>query len=380
MSVADKQIVLVGVGHTNAHVLHMWRRAPIPGARLIAISNFPVATYSGMLPGSLAGQYSPHKMEINLQSLTRAARAELIIANAVGLDLEKRSVLFENLAPLKFDVLSIGVGSIPGMGDTDTANTEQVVLIKPMQTFLMRLFDTLKSVEKFSLNHVRAVIVGGGVGGIEITLCLPGYLQSVLKGVSYTLTVVDAHDQIGRGLSPMALRKVETLLKERQVRVLTNQHVSTVREREVVLEEGNTLAADLVIWATGAAPPRIIREIELPKDKQGFLLTRNTLQSTGDEAVFAVGDAGTLEGDGMPKAGVYAVREGPILWRNIRALLRNGSLARYRPQHDFLRLLNSGDGKAIMDYKGVAMHARWCWLLKDWIDGRFMSRFEVTRG
>ena len=119
--------------------------------------------------------------------------------------------------------------------------------------------------------------------------------------------------------------------------------------------------------------------IDLPKDPQGFLLTRDTLQSTGADNVFAVGDTGTVEGMDMPKAGVYAVREGPVLWKNLRSLVKGRVPSPYVPQGDFLRLINTGDGKALMDYKGWAVHARWCWLLKDWIDSRFISRFRVTR-
>jgi len=65
-------VVLLGIGHTNAHVLRMWRMQPIPSARLTCVSNYPVATYSGMLPGVLAGQYPPEAMEIDLVRLCAA--------------------------------------------------------------------------------------------------------------------------------------------------------------------------------------------------------------------------------------------------------------------------------------------------------------------
>ena len=77
---------------------------------------------------------------------------------------------------------------------------------------------------------------------------------------------------------------------------------------------------------------------------------------------------------------MYAVRQGPVLWRNIGALVRGEPLSPYEPQHDFLRLLNTGDGRALMDYKGWSAHARWCWRLKDYLDSRFMARFRVIRG
>ena len=72
-------------------------------------------------------------------------------------------------------------------------------------------------------------------------------------------------------------------------------------------------------------------KLGLPTDNSGFLLTRPTLQLTGDDRVFAVGDTGTISGHTTPKAGVYAVRQGPYLWENLERLLRGESLLEYQP-------------------------------------------------
>src|SRR6476660_948580 len=108
-----KDVVLLGVGHTNAHVLRMWRMHPIPDARLTCVSNYAVATYSGMLPGVLAGQYPPERMEIDLVRLCAAAGARLIVGAVTGLDLDAHELQFADRPPVRFDVLSIGIGSVP---------------------------------------------------------------------------------------------------------------------------------------------------------------------------------------------------------------------------------------------------------------------------
>jgi pyridine nucleotide-disulfide oxidoreductase family protein len=375
---SEKQIVLLGIGHTNAHVLHMWRRSPISGARLVCVSNFSVATYSGMLPGSLTGQYPSHRMEIDLVSLARAARAKLVIEPACAVDLDTQSIHFDNSGPVRFDVLSLGVGSVPNMSDIRLS--DGLVPIKPMQTFLMRLYERIQFISRQrSVKALRVLVAGGGVGGIEISFCLPRYLRRILGEGRQRVNLIDARERIGRGLSSQALRKVEGLLRQRGVGVITGRRVERVMEEDVFLANGDRMKADVVVWATDAVPPPIVEKIALPKDPKGFLLTHNTLQSTGAVNIFAVGDSGTVERGNVPKAGVYAVRQGPVLWKNIRSLLRGRPLISYVPQHDFLRLLNTGDDKALLDYKGWAVHARWCWLLKDWIDTRFVSRFCVTR-
>ena len=106
------------------------------------------------------------------------------------------------------------------------------------------------------------------------------------------------------------------------------------------------------------------------------MLTRATLQTVADAPIFAVGDAGTIQGSRTPKAGVYAVRQGPFLWRNIERMLRGQPLEEYVPQRGFLSLLATGDGRAILSYKGLAFHGEWCWRLKDYIDSRFMDKYQ----
>ena len=374
----DRQIVLLGIGHTNAHVLDMWRRAPLPGARLVCVSSFAAATYSGMLPGTLSGQYPPGRLEIELRSLAQAARAELVVEPARTVDMETQTVRFEDHEPVLFDVLSVGAGSVPNRAGID-ASAGAWVPIKPMQTFLMRLYERLQELRRDGLEAIRVVVIGGGVGGLEISLCLPSYLGRVAGGTPHGISIVDAGEHVGGGLSPRALRRVEALLAARGVEVITGNRVTRIEDREAVCADGRRVPADLVVLAAGAAPPPVVEAMALPKDSRGFLLTRDTLQSTGPANVFAVGDSGTVAGAGTPKAGVYAVRQGPVLWNNIGALVRGEPLTPYEPQHDFLRLLNTGDGKALMDYKGWSAHARWCWRFKDYLDSRFMARFRVTR-
>ena len=77
-----------------------------------------------------------------------------------------------------------------------------------------------------------------------------------------------------------------------------------------------------------------------------------------------------------PKAGVYAVRQGPFLTHNLRALLVGEPLRNYVPQKDFLTLLNLEEGTARGDKWGVACQGKGVLWLKDIIDRRFMTRFQ----
>ncbi len=118
-----------------------------------------------------------------------------------------------------------------------------------------------------------------------------------------------------------------------------------MEERRAVLVDGDELPCDLLVWVAGATSHGLLRESGLPTDARGFVLIRSTLQVEGYDDLFAVGDCATLSAfPKTPKAGVYAVRQGPFLTDNLLAAAAGKPLRDYRPQSDFLTLLNLGDG------------------------------------
>jgi selenide, water dikinase len=387
----DHDVVLLGVGHTNAHVLKMWRMDPIEGARLTCVSNFPVVTYSGMLPGVLAGQYPQERMEIDLVRLCAAAGARLIVGKVTGLDRENRRLLFEDRPPLPFDILSIGIGSVPSREGLKEAD-DTLLPIKPMQTFIQRLEERLRVGRPFraapngmdgpegpSYKALNLVIVGGGVGGTEIAFCLPAAIKRVLGDAEYKITLIDSGDQVAGGTSPLTAENVAKVLAHRHVKIVLGKRVTHIAKGNVWLDDGTFLQADIVMWATSATSPPLLTNFDLPKDDRGFLLTEPTLQVAGVDGIFAVGDTGTIRGHDLPKAGVYAVREGPVLWENLQRQLRGERLREYQPQKRFLKLLNTGDGSAIGEYAGHYFRGSLMWWLKDRIDGKFMDMYQDYR-
>jgi selenide,water dikinase len=76
-----------------------------------------------------------------------------------------------------------------------------------------------------------------------------------------------------------------------------------------------------------------------------------------------------------PKAGVFAVRQAPVLYHNLRAVLTEGRLRPYRPQRDYLKLVSTGGQAAVADKFGLRSGGGWLWRIKDRIDRRFMAKF-----
>lgn len=111
------------------------------------------------------------------------------------------------------------------------------------------------------------------------------------------------------------------------------------------------------------------------------------MQSTSHPNVFAGGDcvefAKTKEGQSFPpKAGVYAVREGPFIAENVDEYIRANEegrepqLKQYVPQTGFLSLLMTGDSEAIGQRWGISFNGPWVWYMKDYIDRSFMKIFD----
>ncbi len=175
-SLSGREVVLWGIGHTNAHVLRMWRMGPIHDARLTCVSNASISTYSGTLPGVLAGQYARERMEMDLVRLCAAAGARLIRGNVTGLDVTGRALRFEDRPAVPFDVLSIGIGSVPSTGGRDGGG-DDVVTIKPMPTFLDRLEERLRRFGGLNVGRpLRLAVVGGGAGGVESAFCVAPFV------------------------------------------------------------------------------------------------------------------------------------------------------------------------------------------------------------
>ncbi|WP_233148283.1 FAD-dependent oxidoreductase [Rhodopirellula sp. MGV] len=375
-----KQVVLLGIGHTNAHILHQWIDAPIPDCELVCVTQFPQSTYSGMMPGTLGEQFERNETRIDLPRLAEAAGARLIVDETTGLDLDSRRLQFANHGAQKFDALSIGVGSVP-LGYEPYREVPHVVPVKPMQTFLERLDQALAvTLARVNANDasndppLRVMVVGGGVAGVEISFCLRQRL--LREQVRHTIQLVTAGDAIADGMKEKSVRRIERLLLDRGIGVSKSDRVVGIDGQKLRMKSGLELFADVIVWVTGAAPPPVIAALGLQTDDRGFIATAATLQTHSDGAIFAVGDCGTNPDVPCPKAGVYAVRQGPVLWHNLNAVIQGSELQAFRPQQGFLKLINTGDGKALLDYRRWTLHHRWCLKLKNHIDRDFIRRYQ----
>lgn len=364
-----RDLVLIGGGHTHALVLLRWGMAPLPGTRLTVIDPNPTAPYSGMLPGLIAGHYEQAELEIDLVQLARHAGARLIVGRATGIDRAARRIAVPGRPDVRYDIASIDIGitsdlpMLPGFAAHATA-------AKPLGDYAARWAAFVASAPA----NASMVIIGGGIAGVELALASMHRLRAA--GVAApSVTVLEREAMALPGIGAGARRALLAHLRAAGVTVLTGTTAAEITADSVVLTDGRRLPSAFTLGAAGARPHGWLEETGLTL-AGGFVTVSPTLRAVNDDAIFAVGDCAHLGHAPRPKAGVFAVREAPVLYHNLRAALIGAPLRRYQPQRDYLKLVSTGGKGAVADKFGLRLDGRWLWRWKDRIDRRFMRMFH----
>ncbi|OSP54516.1 selenide, water dikinase SelD [Pseudoruegeria sp. SK021] len=364
-----RDLVLVGGGHTHALVLKRWAMRPLPGTRLTLIDPQPAAAYSGMLPGHVAGHYSRQDLEIDLVRLARMAGARLILDAATGLDRAARKVLLAGRAPVAYDVASIDIGITSAMPDLP-GFADHAVPAKPLGPFAARW---RAFTETGGQADGAVVVIGAGVAGVELAMAMAHRLRQI-GGRQPKVTLIEAHTALA-ALRPPAQARLRTALDQQGITLLEQRQITHISANEIHLADGQSLSFDFCTGTAGTRPHNWLASTGLPLT-DGFVDVGADLCSTGDPAIYAVGDCAHLTHAPRPKAGVFAVREAPILDHNLRADLTEGARRSYWPQRDYLKLISLGERAALVEKGPVTLAAPWLWRLKDRIDRRFMDQFR----
>ncbi|MGD9919946.1 MAG: selenide, water dikinase SelD [Pseudorhodoplanes sp.] len=373
-----KDIVLVGAGHAHVTVLRAFGMRPIPGVRLTLITREVHTPYSGMLPGLIAGDYDFDEAHIDTAPLTQFAAARLYQDEVVGLDPAARHVICRHRPPVAYDLLSLDVGSTPNTQAIPGA-AEYAIPVKPIDGFLDR-FEGLLARMLDRKGHTRVAVVGAGAGGVELILSLERRLRQETMRAGYStdglsFTLIAGADGILTTFPAGFRARFRAVFSERDIAIV-DAPVTAVEAGRLLLADLPPIEADEILWTTQAAAPRWLQQTGLPLDERGFLVVDASLRARGHDTVFAAGDMIAFAPRTLPKSGVYAVRAGPVLADNIRRTLLGQKLHDYQPQGNALYLVSTGDAYAIGTRNGFSFQGKWVWRWKDWIDRRFIRKFN----
>jgi selenide,water dikinase len=345
-----KRIVLAGAGHAHAVVLASFARNPFYGATVTLVSPRPRQLYSGMLPGVIAGHYRAEQASIDVAALAAHASAEFVEDSIVTLDAPRKRLLLRSGRELKYDFLSLNVGSRVDM--SAPGSVEHAIPVKP--------FENLAGLK--AAGHIA--IAGGGAAGVELAMALR-YRGS-------EVTVYSEHPEF----TGSAARRVRGALRWRKVDYRPGMRADVVEAGPVVVSGSSRQAFDLVLWAGGAAPHDFFASSGLALDERGFVRVDGTLCSVSHPEVLAVGDCAAL---GEAKSGVHAVRQGAALADNLRRLVGGVRLEPYQPGDKALLILTCGTRYAIAMRGDWSTEGRWVWWWKNWIDRRWLRKLAEPK-
>jgi len=401
---STKRLVLVGGGHSHLQVikgLNHASRSENLEVVLVDLTDRPC--YSGMVPSVVAGIYSGHEALIDLESLAEWSKIEFVKDRVIDIDVDAKVVITKGNRQLPFDVLSIDIGStsrgladVPGAKDHTIPTRPISELVRQIELATHALNKKNNNLGKSQPSIVNVVVVGGGAAGIELSMGVLGRWKPIVGETNISVTVLNSFHRIFPDETLANQNALLQRLEERGICVINNAKVNRVDEDSLLLESGESLGFTHCLWATGAECHSelafLLREHGLAVSETGWIQVNESFQSLSHPFVFAAGDCCTMElprgGRSPPKAGVYAVRAGPVLIENLTRFLDQdnddsglknsgtSSLNKYVPQKDFLKLLACGDGKALGFRFGVPIYGKWVFELKDAIDRSFVDLFR----
>jgi selenide,water dikinase len=376
-----RDLVLVGGGHSHVGVLRMFAMNPEPGVRITVICTDIDTPYSGMLPGYISGHYSFDEVHIDLGRLCAWAGARLYRDAVVGIDRQNQKIICKGRPPVGYDLLSINIGSTPQVHNVEGAQA-LAVPVKPIAQFNQRWLALLDKARQWPSHRGRmtVAVVGGGAGGVELLLSMQYRLRHELKALGRNpedlkFVLLTASENLLPTHNQGVRERFAKVLQARNVDVHTQAEVVQVSPGCLHTRDGRTFDADETMWVTQAGGPAWLQSTGLALDAQGFVRVNAQLQTLTDARIFAAGDIASFSERSLEKAGVFAVRMGLPLARNLRRSLRGQSLKPYRPQRHWLALISTGNRYAVASRGGLGFAGVWVWRWKDQIDRQFMRRF-----
>lgn len=361
-------LVLIGGGHAQVALLKSLAMKPIPGLRTTLICREIDTPYSGMLPGFVEGVWSDRDIHIDLGRLAGAAGARLINASVSSIHADENRIDIAGRPPVRYDLLSINIGGEPDLSAIEGA-ADHCIPVKPIGLFREKLAELTGS------GHPKQIaVIGGGAAGCELALALSARWQRD-TGTRPDIQLFGRAARLVPEHPPRAARHLYEAMTKAGASIHCGAAVARIEADRLHLDNGDSHDFDACFLVTAVAPPSWLAGTGLALDPRGFISVSTSLQSTSHQNVFAAGDVATISSDPRPKAGVYAVRAGPVLAQNIRRYIVGKGARPWRPQKRALAILGTADGSAIGIRGTHASASRLWWWLKKCIDRRWMAKY-----
>jgi len=322
---------------------------------------------------------SAHEVDYLAQSYWHGFRYR--IGDMIGIDRDRRQVLVapyldsegREVTPKRsfdYDILVVAIGS--QNNDFGTAGVVDHAIKLESQADARRFHERMVNAcirahaqsVPLGVHQLKVAIIGAGATGVELAAELHRTTREV---VAYGLDQVDPHkdiritlieaaDRVLPALPERVSRETEKLLARLGVDVLVGAKVSEVACDRVILTDGRTIPAELIVWAAGVKAPDFLKDIaSLETNRINQLVVRPTLQTTRDDRIFAIGDCSACawgEHGNVPPRAQAAHQQASHLYSQLPAYLQGKPLKPYR-YRDFGSLVSLGEFSTVGSMMGA---------------------------
>ena len=361
-----KAILMVGAGHGHLYAIKRIASLVRKGCTVRVINASRYHYYSGMGPGMLGRLYRPEDIRFDIEDMVLSAGGDFIEDVVELIDPVQQVVITASGRKVEYDILSCNLGSI--VRDPFGAGTlDAVYTVKPIKN-LQLLREKLEELPAGT--RLKAVIAGGGPAGVEVAANLKQLAGQ--QGLEAEVILVTAGTVL-EGFPVKAVRKTGKRLKSLGVLVMEHRSITGINDKNVFFKDEDPLPYDFCVMATGIVPPPVFSRSGLDTGPDGGLAVNNCLQAMQYHGILGAGDCIYFTPRPLGKAGVFAVRQGPVIFNNIQALAGERPLKPFRPQKKYLLIMNLA-GVGVAARGKLACVGKIWFKMNDMIDRRYTRK------
>ena len=309
-----------------------------------------------------------HGFQFRYGEMTGIDRKKQLVYLAATYDEDGREIT--PVRSFKYDTLVIAIGSVGNAFNTPGVKEHAIMLDTPEQAerFNRRLINACVRAfaqdEPVRPGQLHVAIIGAGATGTELSAELHHTARGVVAfGLDkidpendIKITLVEAADRILPALPERISEAVATILRGLKVDIKTGSRVTGVTAKGVKLKNGDFIPSKLVVWAAGVKGPDVLAKLDgLEVSGSNQLVVTETLQTTRDPNIFAIGDSAYLVPEGadapIPPRAQAAHQEASHLYTELQRRLHGEPMNPFR-YRDFGSLVSLGDYSTVGSLMG----------------------------
>ena len=340
-------IVVIGGGFGGLALCRPLKRSPV-AITLIDRANYHL--FQPLLYQVAMAGLSPADIAIPIRAvLRRQHNARVIMAEAVGVDLERRELKLHDGELLAYDYLVLAAGASTNFFGKEDSWGAHALGMKSLEDALemrRRVLIAFEAAEREPDEAARRrllsfVVIGGGPTGVEVAGALSELSRFVLADDFRTIHPSDARvilieaasRLLSGGFSEESSHKAHAQLVELGVEVRLNTRVEDISEGRVHLKD-ETVEASTVLWTAGVQGRSLARRLETPLDRSGRIVVEQDCSLPGHPEVFAIGDIARFvpigQEDPLPGVAPVAMQQGRYVARAIQRRIQRHAIEPFR--------------------------------------------------